>query len=937
MASQYYVADTDNEAVDIINPYVQQRFEAGDLSRSDDGRSGYDSRGQNYQYYENNAGVTAAFDDQQARAPRLMPEPGSGLWQPGALPVNSFDINTAPTRLKMAVPMTISDDRTTGSEYDATGRCLAALKHSEKKQPHLQSSASYGGTFVRGPPPPPPAPTIRPLPPGVRPPLPAAAVQPLDPSKDRFWEPSSSSANHQISSSGNFKRANDVSYRVPKQFDDTIGESYSKTKRVLRTTKSLHLAYNRMSMEMKRFFNHSRQATIKAKSPVAYSQEAISSAFEGEDSFWDEIKHFGIPDNIALDRESIQAYIADLQHKAMKLDEVAQISFEVIHQIYYKDDKKARDMMYFDPPQWTIGSDGSRYLEIVFLVYKDYDAAAIEKDGPVYDDDGVVPFVLHTSESIFINTNELSDAVASLLARNKASPDELAAFNRKKLMFAPYLYIFFSRPVLEEFLDALPDQQPGEVLVQGRDQTLRAVQSVSWLRELPAFPSKKVQRAENGKKMRRMEVEAFSWTLYEFFARERQTVSLEMDMNDHSPKNIRDLDLRPLRFAGDEVAGILRRRGEMFWKCRVGHLVSYHEDKDRDDHHAGDDRYMIDLKTHRKLHKSDEIFTEQLISTQHLDSNLADNLDPPEGNFIYLLPPTIKGFHMKKKKWLDLQVDRICEVVWNKEAFKSLVLDPKTKDLIEALIRNQLEAENATDLICGKGNGLILLLHGGPGTGKTLSPESVAEIAEKPLYPVTCGDIGTEPEHVEKYLEAALDLGKTWAAVVLLDEADVFLEQRSLEDLRRNALVSVFLRVLEYYDGILILTSNRVGTFDEAFKSRIQLALHYANLTSFQRTKIWRNFFNRLKKLGEEKIDFSDLHDHIEQLSQNKMNGRQIRNAITTARQYAKWKNETLTYVLLKDIIDTAGRFDVYIEKLNGGYSQDQLAEDEGLRLAKAL
>ena len=47
--------------------------------------------------------------------------------------------------------------------------------------------------------------------------------------------------------------------------------------------------------------------------------------------------------------------------------------------------------------------------------------------------------------------------------------------------------------------------------------------------------------------------------------------------------------------------------------------------------------------------------------------------------------------------------------------------------------------------------------------------------------------------------------------VVLLDEADVFLEERDVKDLNRNALVSVFLRALEYYDGILILTSNRVG------------------------------------------------------------------------------------------------------------------------------
>lgn len=43
----------------------------------------------------------------------------------------------------------------------------------------------------------------------------------------------------------------------------------------------------------------------------------------------------------------------------------------------------------------------------------------------------------------------------------------------------------------------------------------------------------------------------------------------------------------------------------------------------------------------------------------------------------------------------------------------------------------------------------------------------------------------------------------------MLDEAEVFLEERTQADLQRNALVSVFLRALEYYDGILILTTNR--------------------------------------------------------------------------------------------------------------------------------
>jgi AAA+ superfamily predicted ATPase len=281
---------------------------------------------------------------------------------------------------------------------------------------------------------------------------------------------------------------------------------------------------------------------------------------------------------------------------------------------------------------------------------------------------------------------------------------------------------------------------------------------------------------------------------------------------------------------------------------------------------------------------------------------------------------------------VDLEVDRITDVTWNKQAFENLVVDEDTKELIHALITNQLAAEKGTDLISGKGNGLIVLLHGGPGTGKTFTAESVAEIAEKPLYRVTCGDIGTKPEDVEQYLESVLHLGKIWGCVVLLDEADVFLEERSLKDLQRNALVSAFLRVLEYYDGILILTSNRVGTFDAAFKSRIQLALHYQNLDFPSRRKIWRNFMNRLKNMEEPNIDFEDIADHIDDLAKEDMNGRQIRNAITTARQLAQYKGKDFCYAHLKHVINVAGKFDKYLRTVKEGFSDDEIARGEQLR-----
>lgn len=235
------------------------------------------------------------------------------------------------------------------------------------------------------------------------------------------------------------------------------------------------------------------------------------------------------------------------------------------------------------------------------------------------------------------------------------------------------------------------------------------------------------------------------------------------------------------------------------------------------------------------------------------------------------------------------------------------------KELIKALVTVHTTSTKSTDIIEGKGNALIILLHGGPGTGKTLTAESVAELTRKALYRVTCGDIGTNAEEVEKYLKAVLLLGTTWGCVVLLDEADVFLEERRETDLQRNALVSVFLRVLEYYDGILILTSNRVGTFDGAFKSRFQLAVHYPTLDAKGRFEIWLNFINGLAKT-ETKVDIDGLKEKIEDLANIELNGRQIRNAVRTASQLAQFKREILCYQHFERVLNVVSEFEKHIE-----------------------
>jgi hypothetical protein len=93
------------------------------------------------------------------------------------------------------------------------------------------------------------------------------------------------------------------------------------------------------------------------------------------------------------------------------------------------------------------------------------------------------------------------------------------------------------------------------------------------------------------------------------------------------------------------------------------------------------------------------------------------------------------------------------------------------------------------------------------------------KVTRRPLYCVSAGELGTDAKTVDKALIQILELAQTWKAVLLLDEADVFLYQRSNNDVIRNALVSIFLRQLEYYQGILFLTTNMIAQCDLAFES----------------------------------------------------------------------------------------------------------------------
>lgn len=85
-------------------------------------------------------------------------------------------------------------------------------------------------------------------------------------------------------------------------------------------------------------------------------------------------------------------------------------------------------------------------------------------------------------------------------------------------------------------------------------------------------------------------------------------------------------------------------------------------------------------------------------------------------------------------------------------------------------------------------------------------------------------------------------------------------------------------------------------------------------------------------------MDFDDLVMHIGDLSQYEMNGKQIRNAVTTARQLAEFRKRDLNYKIIRKVIRITGRFDRYLqdgkkaELVDEGTIDEQIARDAGTR-----
>lgn len=370
-------------------------------------------------------------------------------------------------------------------------------------------------------------------------------------------------------------------------------------------------------------------------------------------------------------------------------------------------------------------------------------------------------------------------------------------------------------------------------------------------------------------------------------------------------EGLRPLDTLPVRKITEDEKKRLTKRGKL-WASMVGRAayMMYSGQLEQNSWYGSksfrsEGRVIVDPRNFSRV-DSDQYRNEQrhagLNEAPQGEAKTSRKLKDEE---LWRTYPFVWGFSMSAKMWGRLAVDDITPINWRDDAFDKLVLPEREKQLVRSVVEHS--GGSFTDIVEGKGGGAIFLLHGPPGQGKTLTAETVAEALRKPLYSISVGQLGTNPDTLEKRLREILDVATTWDAVLLLDEADIFLEERTEHDVLRNAMVGVFLRLLEYHQGVLFLTTNRVKNIDRAFYSRISVALRFGAADTAKRRQIWQNL------LEAAKLDGIGLD--LDVLAGHDINGRQIKNVIRLSQTLAKAEGRDVDVALVSEVIDLTTSF----------------------------
>ncbi|EHK49105.1 hypothetical protein TRIATDRAFT_172361, partial [Trichoderma atroviride IMI 206040] len=280
-------------------------------------------------------------------------------------------------------------------------------------------------------------------------------------------------------------------------------------------------------------------------------------------------------------------------------------------------------------------------------------------------------------------------------------------------------------------------------------------------------------------------------------------------------------------------------------------------------------------------------------------------------NLLLICSPVVVGCCLASLEWLEFDVRGIEDVKWNDEAWDSLVLDEKMKELIKASVASRVfnPAFGIDNKLLAKRRGLTIVLHGPPGTGKTLTVTGLSDHLRRPLLMLPARElIGCCAVSVNSVLDKLLTTCQSWNAIVVFDDAQILLEKYDCLDAERNNLVATVSRQLESFQGILFLTCDTIQVFEKAYQSRIDFVQKFETPDRKGKRIILERAIRRVTAQGLWKTEaFSD--EDYEKLAENNLSGREVERAVELALSLAEVRKEALGVRHLQDVMDMQEKF----------------------------
>ncbi|GHV29206.1 hypothetical protein FACS189481_1490 [Clostridia bacterium] len=207
------------------------------------------------------------------------------------------------------------------------------------------------------------------------------------------------------------------------------------------------------------------------------------------------------------------------------------------------------------------------------------------------------------------------------------------------------------------------------------------------------------------------------------------------------------------------------------------------------------------------------------------------------------------------------------------------------------------------------GRSTSALFYGAPGTGKTMAAQVIANEIGLPLYRIDLSQIISKYiGETEKRLNEIFDIAKRTNVVLFFDEADALFAKRTQvatsNDRFANVETSFLLQKIEDYSGVVILATNLLANFDDAFKRRIKIMVNFALPDEAMRLKLWGSVFP--KEVDVSKLDFGYLAEKFE------VSGSVVKSAALLATFFCVKENVPLSmeqvFVALKIEMSKSGK-----------------------------